>query len=390
MDVLRVIENWLKGGHPPYQSLVEAMHHDIVWAVMLVGLVVIVLAGYGTMAWRWRQQERQLAGTWEVQALRRMRRSLQLGVGVGFASLPLAMVWPAWRLYVLLLVGVAMWVWYSACKGRDIKLLCRAVARPRGQKGELANAKAESQRKTYFLNTLSHDLKNPLHGVTLQIQVAEASLDIGDTASVRRSLYLMRECTQEATSLLDTFLELGRLDWSDDPLDLSEFDGTAVIQTVVESSRPLAEYKQLHLSCEMPTALPLYCDRRKLERICHNLLNNALKYTNAGKVIIKGVVRGRSLILEVEDTGPGIPEEHQEHLFDAFYRAHHEATHNPTGYGLGLAIVDRLVQRLGGHIELDSVPGRGTRFCIHIPNACAGTTSPPSEAKGSDYTPTTG
>ncbi|MFW6060828.1 MAG: sensor histidine kinase [Phycisphaeraceae bacterium] len=336
----------------------------------LVLLTVVVLLGYLLIALEWRRHEVGLLSGVRRRALRRMRYTLVSGAVVGYGFIPVAMVWPGWRLYALALVLTGLLVWRLAWTRRDVKVLCRAVTRPRNTgRAQAAHAHAEVQRRSFFLNALGHDLKNPLHGVTLQAQVAETCLSSNDPDGVRRALRLMHRCTDEANALLNNFLDLGRLDCQPDAPVMAAFDAAEVLRGVAESNRVVAEQKGLALEEEIPPELPVLSDREKLERIAQNLLSNAIKYTNTGKVLIRGGVEGRSLILEVEDTGPGIPPEAQEHLFDAFYRADHPGVAQQSGYGLGLAIVDRLVRCLDGRVELDSAPGQGTRFRVSLPAA---------------------
>lgn len=367
MEMLRQIAHWLRGGEQEYQSLFDAMQGDPLWGGALAVLASVLLVGIVVIALEWRRQERRLPRSIRRQTLCRLRHALLLGVGSGYVILPMAMVWPAWRLYVVMLAVLALVVWRFAWTRRDVKLLGRTFGHRRTDRGALANARAEARRKSFFLNALGHDLKNPLHGLTLQAQVAETSLDHGDTEAVRRALNLMRQCTRETNHLLDSFLELGRLDWCEDQPVPSRFELSTLIEGIVAEHQPFAEQRGLVLEQQLVGDMAVISDRSKLDRIIRNLLSNALKYTNQGKVLIQGGVERRSITVEVADTGPGIRPEDQEHLFDAFYRVAQEGGNCPSGYGLGLAITDRLARQLGGRIELESELGQGSRFRIVLP-----------------------
>lgn len=371
MWMVREIGDWFSGGRERYQSLFEAMRGDMPWLLALALLAIALLVGYARIGWQWRRQERRMVDGVRRQALARLRRTLLMGAAAGYVMLPVAMLWPGWRLYVLVLAGVTLIVWRLALRRQDVHVLCHSLDRSRTDRGELNHARAEARRKAFFLNALGHDLKNPLHGLTLQTQVAEVCLERGDVEGVQRSLRLMRDCTHEASTLLENFLELGRLDWcgeTESPTR-SPFDLAALLGHLADEHEPLAAQQGLTLERELPEQLWVHGDQWRIDRIARNLLSNAIKYTNEGKVLIRGWAEGRSVIVEIEDTGPGIAPEVQEHLFDVFYRAHHGGADGPSGHGLGLAIAARLSQQLGSRVELDSEPGRGSRFRFALPEA---------------------
>lgn len=379
MGWLSRVAEWFTGGGQSYQSLFEAMGGDLAWAMVLSALAGAVLVGYA-LVWReWCRHERGLYGSVRRQALERVRRSLVLSAAGGYALLPVVMLWPGWRLYALVLAVTTVLVWRLAWTRRGIGLICRTLDRSRANRGELASARAEAQRKSFFLNSLSHDLRNPLHGLTLQAQLAQIKLEQGDTEGARHALELIRQCVDETNGLLEGFLELGRLDWSVDEPVPATFDLAAHLHAVIANHEPAAAQKGLTLERRLSEPLWAHTDRGKLERVIRNLLANAIKYTDKGTVLIEGGYAGRSVFIAVEDTGPGISPAAQQRLFDVFYRGQHiemdPAT--PAGHGLGLAIADRLAKQLGTRINLDSAPGRGSRFSITLPESATVTAEPP-------------
>ena len=358
--------DWLAGGGDGYTPLVHSLRGDAICAAMLTVLTVSLIGAYVQVGMIWRRHERDLGSPLRRQALGRLRRALVLGGVGGYVFLPIAMIWPGWRLYVLLLLLLAWLMWRQAWSQRDVKLLCRQFARSRRTEGE-RQRQDEARRQSFFLNALGHDLKNPLYGLRLQAQSAEESLRNGSEDDTQRALHLIRQCTREANDLLEDFLELGRLGAGEDSLHISRFDLIELIQTVADGNRPAAEQKNLALTQQLPEMLHVESDRGKLERVLQNLLANAIKYTNAGEVRIRASVAGRAITLEVTDTGPGIPPDQQDRLFDAFFRVQHpDATAQP-GHGLGLAIVHQLVAQLDGRVELDSTVGRGSTFRVVLP-----------------------
>ena len=117
----------------------------------------------------------------------------------------------------------------------------------------------------------------------------------------------------------------------------------------------------------MPTTAYLFSDPVLVERILRNLVSNALRYTRAGGVLVGARRRGKEMSIEVWDTGIGIPPEQQDRVFEEFYQLANPERNSKKGLGLGLSIVKRLVNLLGAHIDLRSIPGRGSVFKVRLP-----------------------
>ncbi len=128
---------------------------------------------------------------------------------------------------------------------------------------------------------------------------------------------------------------------------------------------PLAETKDLCLTVECNTDVILMGDKERIMQVSANLLSNAIKFTQAGSVSLRMDYNGNNLSIVVEDTGSGMSEEEQQRVFGAFERLSNAATQD--GFGLGLSIVKRIVDMLGGTVRLESKKGRGSRFTIEIP-----------------------
>jgi signal transduction histidine kinase len=127
-----------------------------------------------------------------------------------------------------------------------------------------------------------------------------------------------------------------------------------------EVAAELHPHEGVSLDVEVADGVAVHSNRDLLEQALRNLGENAAKHTARGSVVLRGYADGRSVTVEVEDSGPGISPEVQRHVFDRFYRGERDAH----GFGLGLAIVRESVRTLGGRIELDSSPGEGTVFRI--------------------------
>ena len=134
----------------------------------------------------------------------------------------------------------------------------------------------------------------------------------------------------------------------------------------------VAESKSITLTPPEPTTRgAAQClvkgDRRQLQRLITNLIDNALRYTEEGTVSVECVRLGSFIILSVRDTGMGISAEHLPHIFDRFYRAEQARSRESGGSGLGLAMVQVIVQKHFGRISVDSTPGKGTLFTVRLP-----------------------
>jgi signal transduction histidine kinase len=144
-----------------------------------------------------------------------------------------------------------------------------------------------------------------------------------------------------------------------------EVNLSLLLKDVSDSLRPLAEAKQLILNCEVTENLIVLGDSDELIRLFVNLLDNAIKYTEHGEVSVAANRTKNGVVIKVEDTGIGIPQEHIPHIFDRFYRAEESRTLH--GAGLGLAIAKEIIRAHGGEIEVNSAIGKGTDFTTHLP-----------------------
>jgi signal transduction histidine kinase len=192
-------------------------------------------------------------------------------------------------------------------------------------------------------------------------------------STVRRSKDLTQSLAYITTNakataeLLDSFLELGRLDWGGDENHVTTFELGHLLHRVVEASQPFARQKGLDLAAEAPPGLLIRTDRSKLEGIIRNLTNNGLKFTHAGSVRLDVAASGSDVTIRVTDTGTGIEAEHIERLFTEFFQGHNDERDRTKGYGLGLAIARRLSDQLGGDLAVASEVGKGSRFSVTLP-----------------------
>jgi two-component system, sensor histidine kinase len=139
-----------------------------------------------------------------------------------------------------------------------------------------------------------------------------------------------------------------------------------VLQAVASPHRARADQKGLRLLCSIPSRTIVATDRIRLERILSNLIDNAIKYTKNGVVELVVERRTTELAIHVADTGEGIAAANQVAIFDDFFQVRNGERDSRKGYGLGLAIARRLAHQLGGDLTVESTPGRGSRFTLHL------------------------
>jgi len=222
---------------------------------------------------------------------------------------------------------------------------------------------AEDRRR--FLRRLDHELKNPLTAILAGL----ANLAMtGNEDSREESLSSVQTQVDRLRRLVAELRKLSELEIR--PLDRGPVEMTELLEDAFSLAGEHAEADERILTLSIPRApwpLPtIYGDRDLLILAVHNLLNNALKFTEAGDTIeMRASEDGSSVVIEVADTGPGIPEEEIAHVWEELYRG--EEARGIPGSGLGLALVRAIVSRHEGEITLRSRPGEGTVFTLRLP-----------------------
>ena len=366
MLIGRVFE-WFSGGHPGYMPLLHCMNHDRLWVAITLLLDFSVAGGYILIAKHWWVNERDLAEGAPKQALRNLKNIFVFCGICGYLFIPIKMVWPAWRLYDMFLAVLSYYTWRFAWNAGDLKVVYKELGRSAQLAEDLEASRAESRGKSYFLNAVSHDLRTPLNGLVLHTELVEMSLQSDDRESLRESLAEIKAGALVTANLLDHFLELGRIDWSQDEVKIQQFAASEAISALHALFQVDADRRGLALNLVASTDLAIRTDRSKLDRILMNLVANGLKFTTSGGVTVVAQAQGADLSVIVEDTGQGIPPEHQARIFDEFYQVENEERDRRKGFGLGLAIARRLANLLGGNLSLESVLGRGSRFTLKLP-----------------------
>jgi signal transduction histidine kinase/CheY-like chemotaxis protein len=233
---------------------------------------------------------------------------------------------------------------------------------------ERDRAEEANRAKSRFLAAASHDLRQPLH--TVSLFSAALALHKAD----ERTRELGREignAIRSLGSLLDALLDISKLDADAVRPEPSRFTLGSFLAPIAAELRPVALEKGLTLELDAAEPVPVQTDEILLGRIVRNLVDNAIKYTAAGGVRLEARQVGTRAVLTVSDTGPGIPREEHERVFEEFYQLSNPERDRSRGIGLGLAIVRRLTKLLGIELVLDSDAGRGTRFVLSLPVAAA-------------------
>jgi len=234
-------------------------------------------------------------------------------------------------------------------------------------------ADAATRAKDEFLATLSHELRTPLSAVLGWTRLAQSGQL--DAEKQRHALETIERNARLQARLIDDLLDVsriasGKLRLSPRPIEL-----TAVVDAAVDTARPAAQAKGIHLRCALEgSGGVVYADPDRVQQIVWNLLSNAIKFTPKGGAVDVTLARADSRIrVEVKDTGQGVAQDALPYLFDRFWQAQSEQHEQRQGLGLGLAICRSLTELHGGTIRAESEGlGKGTSFIVEFPLAVAG------------------
>jgi PAS domain S-box-containing protein len=232
-------------------------------------------------------------------------------------------------------------------------------------RGALEKERELNELKTKFVSIASHEFRTPLSAVLSSASLINQYNERGEKDKVDKHVQRIKSSVNHLTSILNDFLSLGKLeegviDINKEQLVLKDF-----IDSINEEMSPLLKQgQQFHIEFEPGTEL--YADSRILRNILFNLITNASKYSPEHKTIhLKFEKRNDEFIFSVQDEGIGIPDEDQRHLFERFFRASNSG--NIQGTGLGLNIVKRYAELLGGTISFKSIYGKGSIFTVAVP-----------------------
>jgi len=248
-------------------------------------------------------------------------------------------------------------------------------------------ARDATEAKSRFLASMSHEIRTPLNGV---LGMAEL-LDLALTDPEHKEMVgVIRESGALLLSVLNDILDMSKIEAGKLDLDLAPFRPETLAQAVEALHGVSARRKGIDLVVWSGTDLerPRLGDVHRIQQVLHNLVGNAVKFTEAGEVSVTLTARaGHPLTIRVKDTGPGMTVAQVERVFDEFEQADGTVARRHGGSGLGLAIVNRLVRMMQGDISIDSTPGKGTEVRVTLPLSEIDDTA---EAAPTDVSPETG
>jgi signal transduction histidine kinase len=274
---------------------------------------------------------------------------------------------------ILALLTTLVIAWFARRERALARALARAVAEEARLRAESERRREELERITETKNGLirgfTHDVKNPIGAADGYLQLLAEGL-LGPLGEKQRTgVERAHRSLASALELIGDLLELSRAEAANFHVELVPTNVVEVVRDAAEEYRAQAEAKRLTLTVDCDENIPVIrSDPGRVRQVLGNLISNAVKYTAAGSVNVR--VRARvdagvpMVVVEVADTGPGIPKEKQHLVFREFVRLDPSAA---AGAGIGLAISERIVSAIGGSIEMTSEVGRGSTFVLSLP-----------------------
>jgi signal transduction histidine kinase len=225
-----------------------------------------------------------------------------------------------------------------------------------------------SQHKSQFLANMSHELRTPLNAILGYTELMADGAYGEPSEKMLGVLKRLEANGRHLLGLINDVLDLSKIEAGQLALELSDYSVQDIAQTVRSTLEPLAADKKLAFKVEVAPQLPSgHGDGRRLVQVLINLVGNAIKFTDAGEVVIKATATDGSFHLSVSDTGPGISAADQAKLFQEFQQADNAITRKKGGTGLGLAISKRIIEMHGGRIWVESQVGQGSTFSFALP-----------------------
>lgn len=228
---------------------------------------------------------------------------------------------------------------------------------------EKDKALSESAAKTRFLAAASHDLRQPLHAMGLFLDIlSEQSQESKQDSIIGK----IKKSSVALENLLESLLDISRLDAGVVGIENKPFYIQSLFDVLANEFQSIALEKNLNIHF-MPGSLCINSDKQAVDRILRNLVSNAIRYTEHGKVLIGCRRRSESIVVSVYDTGIGIDADKTEIIFEEFQQLNNHSRDRSKGLGLGLSIVQRLCGLLEAKLSLQSVPGKGSVFSVELP-----------------------
>ena len=222
--------------------------------------------------------------------------------------------------------------------------------------------------KSAFLATMSHELRTPMNSIIgfTGILLKEFAGPLNDEQ--KKQLLMVKNSGQHLLGLINDILDISKIEAGKLNVSKAPFNYLSTLENTIEFLSPQANKKGLQIIAEFSeTKITLNSDERRVEQVVLNLISNAIKFSNQGKIIVKVDVNKNVLTTQIIDNGIGISKEDQNKLFMPFIQLESGLKRSHEGTGLGLAICKSLVEKLGGKIQVTSEIGKGSNFTFKVP-----------------------
>jgi signal transduction histidine kinase len=227
---------------------------------------------------------------------------------------------------------------------------------------------AANRHKSEFLANTSHELRTPLNAILGYAELIEDNIYGEVPAKIREVLQRIQSNGRHLLGLINDVLDLSKIEAGQLQLSITAYSIREVVASVVTATEGLANEKKLSLRAVVPGNLPTgEGDERRITQVLLNLVGNAIKFTEAGKIEVRASMKDDYFEIAVSDTGPGIPVEERERIFDEFHQLDSSSTRTKGGTGLGLAISKKIIEMHGGRIWVESEFGQGSTFYFTLP-----------------------
>jgi len=290
---------------------------------------------------------------------------------------------PDWLVYLIITVTIVGIVFISMSiylrrsvnqKNATIKERNRIENRLRMVLGELSIAKEKAEDsdrlKSAFLATMSHELRTPLNSIIGFTGILQQEMVGPLNAEQKKQLGMVRDSSTHLLNLINDVLDISKIEAGQLTPVMASFDLRASIEKCIRTIQPLADKKGLALEIEIGAGVGTFIsDQRRVEQIIINLMSNAVKFTEKGKVRFECNVDESNVTIRVIDSGIGIKKTDMDKLFKPFRQIDTNITRKYEGTGLGLSICKKLVDLLGGNIWVESEIGKGSTFSFKLPIA---------------------
>ena len=229
-------------------------------------------------------------------------------------------------------------------------------------------AEEANRAKSAFLATMSHELRTPLNAMLGYSDLLLTGVPVSIPPEAAKMVERIEISARHLLGLIDEILTFSKLEAGEEVLEAEDVPLQSVLLEIVALTEPLALMKGVRYETDFNVGdAVVRTDPRKLRQILVNLLSNAAKFTTEGSVEFVAELTAGGMYFEVSDTGPGIAEDEKSMVFEPFWQSHAGHTRTAGGTGLGLTITLRLARLMGGDVALASEMGKGTTFCVMIP-----------------------